>query len=131
VGISESEWGKIMDIQVTEQFIRQYKRTNDQARVRNTLRDVRNRIQSSENWIRSFEQITTCAIRPTFRAKLSKGDRILFNHKPPLLVLDMGQHDPTYDRWNVGHTSATVQVARAEALAEVPNWLKTIFAEQG
>lgn len=67
-----------------------------------------------------------CAITPTFRAILSKGDRLIMNHKPPLLILDVGNHD-TYNTWDKGHTKASIQIQRAEDLAPVPEWVHDIF----
>lgn len=116
-----------MDVQVTTIFLKNYRRTNNKGQIHNTLRDLRNRIEASPNWLYDYEHITNCALKTTFRAKLTKGDRLLMNHRPPLLVLDFGQHDETYDRWDKGHTKATIQVQRAENLGQVPDWLREIF----
>lgn len=116
-----------MDVQVTQVFLKNYRRTNNKAQIHNTLRDLRNRITSSANWLYDYEHITNCALKTTFRAKLSKGDRLLINHKPPILVLDFGQHDETYDRWDKGRTKPAIQFQRAENLGEVPDWLREIF----
>mgnify|MGYP001152509102 CR=1 FL=1 len=116
-----------MEVLVTDIFVKNYRRYNNRAAVHNTLRDLRNRIQASPNWIRDYEQTTTAAVRPTFRAKLSKGDRMLINHRPPLCLLDLGEHDQTYDRWNKGKTKSSVQLQRASSIALTPGWVTEIF----
>jgi hypothetical protein len=119
-----------VEVEATELFLKNYRRTNNRSQIRNTLLTLRQRMDSSPNWLHSYEHITNCALKTTFRAKLSKGDRLLLNHKPPLLVLDFGPHDPTYNRWDKGHTSSKIQIERAEKLGIVPDWLRNIFGER-
>lgn len=60
-----------MDVEVTELFLRNYRRTNNRSQIRNTLLALRQRMDSSPNWLHSYEHITNCALKTTFRAKLS------------------------------------------------------------
>ena len=74
-----------MEVEATELFLKNYRRTNNRSQIRNTLLTLRQRMDSSPNWLHNYEHVTNCALKTTFRAKLSKGDRLLLNHKPPLL----------------------------------------------
>jgi hypothetical protein len=82
-----------MEVLVTETFVKNYRRYNNQGQVRNVLRDLRNRVQASPNWIRDYEHLTNTAVKPIFRAKLSRGDRMVIHFRPPIVLLDLGDHD--------------------------------------
>ncbi len=119
----------MIEVEVTKNFLDNYRRYNNRGKVHNVLRDLRNRIQEKPNWLHDYKFLRNCAIKTAFRATLSEGDRLIMNFRPPLLLLDLGNHN-TYDTWDLKHTKASVQVQRAEKLGQTPDWLLQIFADK-
>jgi hypothetical protein len=116
-----------MEVEVTKIFLDNYRRYNNRGKVHNVLRDLRNRIEEKSNWLHDYKFMKNCAIKTTFRATLSDGDRLIMNLKPPLLLLDLGNHD-TYKTWDMKNTKPAVQIQRSQNLGQAPDWLLEIFA---
>jgi hypothetical protein len=110
-----------MEVSSTKFFNDRYRRYTGKNLVRNRLKHILKTIDAlPQAWLPQFDHIRKCAIKQTFSDELGKGDRFILTHEPPIVLLDLGEHDPTYKRWTVGETTESVQVARLESKAPLP-----------
>jgi hypothetical protein len=119
-----------LQVEVTELFAKQYRRSRDKARVRNAARKLKIEIDSNPNWLTGVKRLQNCAIPRTFRFHVTQqqgGERMIGSYLPPLRLLDVGVHDEAYERWNSGKTKPSIQSSRADSLASSPDWLVEIF----
>jgi hypothetical protein len=118
-----------MDVKSTEHFNDRYRRygVGGQKVVLGRLKHILKIIDAMpQAWLPQFDHIKQCAIKQTFSDEIGKGDRLIVTHQPPIVLLDLGAHDPTYKRWTVGETPAPVQLARLGSEAPLPSKLAEV-----
>ena len=114
-----------MQVNSTEHFNERYRSYTGKKIVASRLRHILKTIEALPSaWLPQFDHIKKSAIKQAFSDEISKGDRFILAHQPPLLLLDLGQHDPTYRRWTSGDTSDSIQLTRVEKLAPLPKELE-------
>jgi hypothetical protein len=117
-----------MDVKSTEYFNNRYKRYSGKKLVAARLKHILKTIDALPNaWLPQFDHIKSSAIKQAFSDELTKGDRFILSHQPPLVLLDLGEHDPTYKRWSTGDTASSIQLKRSEAEAALPKLLEEIL----
>jgi|LakMenEpi03Aug12_release.lakeMendotaPanAssembly.Ray.scaffolds.fasta_scaffold516770_1 hypothetical protein len=116
-----------MEVRSTEHFNDRFRRYTGKKLVRGRLKHILKTIDAVPNaWLPQFDHIRKCAIKQTFSDEIGKGDRLIVTHQPPIVLLDLGEHDPTYRRWTVGETPESIQVARLERNAALPMALEEV-----
>ena len=116
-----------MQVGSTEHFNDRFRRYTGKKIVGGRLKHILKTIDALPNaWLPKFDHLRNCAIKQTFSDPIGKGDRLIVTHQPPIILLDLGEHDPTYRRWTVGETSESVQVSRLEREAALPSQLAHI-----
>ncbi len=116
-----------MEVNSTEHFNDRFRRYTGKKIVASRLKHILKTIDALPTaWLPQFDHIRKCAVKQTFSDEIGKGDRLIVTHLPPITLLDLGEHDPTYRRWTVGETPETVQISRLEKTAQLPVSLREI-----
>jgi hypothetical protein len=114
-----------MEVQVIQHFLDQEKgRRNGRPIVINSLRNLHDHIVGSPLWPRGRDTVRGTAIPRCFSYHAGHGPRIIAIEVPPLRLLDVGEHNPTYKAWS---SAPTIQVRRYEKIVETPEWISEIF----
>jgi hypothetical protein len=116
-----------MEVGSTQHFNDRFRRYTGKKIVGSRLKHILKTVDALPTaWLPQFDHIRNCAIKQTFSDEIGKGDRLIVTHQPPIVLLDLGEHDPTYKRWTVGETAETIQVSRLEKSAPLPASLEEI-----